>query len=372
MSGFLGNVSRPRIVEYDPAVALLSLTDFEAAAAAVLPEASLAFINGAAGDGRSLLANLTAFENLQLLPKVLIDVSHRSMKTSVLGQRVAFPILIAPSAMHRMAHEDGEAATVRAAGAVDTIMVLSLGSSLPVEDVIHAASGPVWFQAYVGRDRRRTAEVIQRAEAAGCSGLVVTVDAAAVGGRSAELRHGFEILPEWFADGHVPLYGLTAPVASGRGATELWDPSLSWSDVAWLRQLTSIPVVLKGIMRADDALRAAGEGVDAIIVSNHGGRQLDTTPSGLSVLPSIVAAVGDRLEVHVDGGIRRGSDVFKALALGARAVHIGRPVLWGLAVDGQSGVEQVLRLLAEGLDLVMALCGASSIEGITPDLVSER
>jgi 4-hydroxymandelate oxidase len=350
-------------------MAHLSIADYEAAARALLPPASSAFIAGGAGEERTLRANLAAFDSVELLPRVLVDVSRRSTVTTVLGQRVAIPILIAPSAMHRIAHEHGEAATARAAGNLGTIMVLSLGSSLPVEEVSGAATGPVWFQAYIGRDRGLTAEVIGRAEAAGCAALVVTVDAPVVGGRATELRGGFQILPEWFAEGHTPMYGLTAPIASGRAATDLWDASFSWRDLEWLRGLTGMPLVLKGVLRADDAATAATEGVKAVIVSNHGGRQLDTTPATLAVLPSIVAAVGDRSQVLMDGGIRRGTDVLKALALGATAVLVGRPVLWGLAVEGQGGVEHVLQLLADELDLAMALCGTTSVSDVDENLL---
>jgi 4-hydroxymandelate oxidase len=301
---------------------------------------------------------------------VLVDVSARSSETTILGQHVAFPILIAPTAMHRIAHADGELASARAAGATGTIMILSLGSSFPVEDVMAAATGHIWFQAYVGRDRGLTAEVIRRAEAAGCSALVVTVDAPVVGGRLAERRHGFEVLPEWFAGGHTPMYGLTAPVASGASATELWDSSLSWADLKWLRSCTSMPMVLKGLLRADDAARAVAEGVEGIVVSNHGGRQLEFAISTMDALPAVVDAVGGQSAVLIDGGVRRGGDVFKALALGAAAVLVGRPVMWGLAVNGQIGVEHVLRLLVDELDLTMALCGATSLDKITADLVA--
>jgi len=349
---------------------LLSVADYEAAATERLPEPSLAFIMGGAGEQRTLDANIAAYDAIRLLPRVLVDVTVRGSETTVLGQRVSFPILIAPTAMHRIAHPDGELASARAAGSTGTIMILSLGSSLPVEDVMAAANGQVWFQAYVGRDRGLTTEVIGRAEASGCSALVVTVDAPVVGGRMAERRHGFEVLPEWFASGHTPMYGLTAPGASGASATELWDASLSWGDLIWLRSRTRMPIVLKGLLRADDAARAVAEGVEGIVVSNHGGRQLDSAVPTMHALPAVVDAVGGQSAVLVDGGIRRGGDVFKALALGAEAVLVGRPVMWGLAVNGQMGVEHVLRLLADELDLTMALCGATGVAGITADLVA--
>ena len=348
---------------------LLTLGDFEEAAAGLLGAAETAFVWGAAGEGRTRDANVTAFDAIRLLPKVLVDVSHRSTATGVLGHPIDLPVIIAPSAMHRIVHAEGERATVQAAGTMGTVMILSLGSSLPVEEVTEGARSPVWFQAYIGKDRSRTADVIRRAEAAGCTALVVTVDAPVVGGRTAERRNGFQVRPEWFASGHTPLYGLTAPVASGRAATELWDPSFTWRDLEWLRALTDLPLVLKGILRPDDAALAVAEGAEGVIVSNHGGRQLESAIPAIEALPDVAEAVAGRACVMVDGGIRRGGDVFKALALGADAVLVGRPVLWGLAVEGRLGVEGVLRLLREELEVTMALCGARTVDEITPDLV---
>ena len=348
---------------------LLTLRDFEEAAAGILGTTETSFVWGAAGEGRTRDANITAFEAIWLLPKVLVDVSSRSTATEVLGHVLALPVIIAPSAMHRIVHPDGERATVEAAGAIGTVMTLSLGSSLPVEAVTEAATGPVWFQAYIGKDRPLTADVIRRAEAAGCTALVVTVDAPVVGGRIAERRNAFQVRPEWFAAGHTPLYGLTPPVASGQAATELWDPSVTWRDLEWLRTLTDLPLVLKGILRPDDAALAVAEGADGVIVSNHGGRQLESAIPSIEALPDVVEAVAGRACVMVDGGIRRGADVFKAMALGADAVLVGRPVLWGLAVEGRVGVEGVLRVLGEELEITMALCGARNVDEITPDLV---
>jgi 4-hydroxymandelate oxidase len=277
-----------------------------------------------------------------------------------------------------MAHPDGELATVRAAGAAGTIMILSSLSNTDVEDVCAAATGPVWFQLYVYRDRAATEGLVRRAEAAGCDAIVLTVDAPLLGRRERDVRNRFHLpdgltvknmLPAGY--GEVPMQadpesGLAAYFAS------LIDPSLDWDDVAWLRETTKLPLVLKGIVRADDAARAVRVGAAAIVVSNHGGRQLDTSVATIDALPAIAEAVAGRVDVLVDGGVRRGTDVVKALALGAKAVCVGRPVLWGLAVGGQGGVEHVLALLRDELDLAMALCGAPTVEAITPDLVTGK
>jgi len=351
-------------------MALLTLGDFERMATERVPAPTSAFIEGGAGDERVIQKNRRAFDAVSLMPRILVDVSSRSTRVTILGEELSTPVMLAPSAMHRMVHPDGEAATVRGAGAAGALTVLSMASSLPVESVMKDALGPVWFQAYVGKDRALTAEVFARAGAAGCSAIVVTADAPVVGGRTRELRMNFTIDPGWFSDDHTPMYGLTSPTASGRAATELWDSSLSWVDLSWIRSVSSLPIVLKGILRVDDAERAAAEGVDAVIVSNHGGRQLDATPATLTVLPAIADAVGDRMPVLVDGGIRRGTDVMIALAYGAAGVLVGRPILWGLSVDGDRGVEAVLRILTDDLEIAMALCGASMVSDIDRTMVS--
>jgi 4-hydroxymandelate oxidase len=349
---------------------LLTLGDFERIASERVPAPTRAFIDGGAGDERVLQKNQRAFDAVTLMPRILVDVSSRSTSVTLLGEELSTPVMLAPSAMHRMVHPDGEAATVRGAGEAGALTVLSMASSLPVESVMKDASGPVWFQAYVGKDRALTAEVLARAEAAGCSAIVVTVDAPVVGGRTRELRMNFSVDPGWFSDDHTPMYGLTSPTASGRAATELWDSSLSWVDLSWIRSVSSLPIVLKGVLRVDDAERAAAEGIDAVIVSNHGGRQLDAAPATLTVLPPIADAVGDRMPVLVDGGIRRGTDVMIALAYGAAAVLVGRPILWGLSVDGDRGVEAILRILTDDLEIAMALCGASTVSDIDRTMVS--
>jgi 4-hydroxymandelate oxidase len=355
----------------------INVFDLEAIAREKLSREAYDYYASGAHDEVTLRENRAGYDRLTLAYRVLVDVSRRDLATTVLGQPVAMPILVAPTAFHRLAVPEGEVATVRAAGAAGTIMILSTLSNTPVEEVVAAASGPVWFQLYIYRDRRATEGLVARAEAAGCRALVVTVDAPLLGRRERDVRNRFRLppglsvanmLPEGY--GGVPLAagdsGLAAYVAN------LLDPAISWKDVAWLRSITRLPVLVKGIVRGDDAVRAAEEGAAGIVVSNHGGRQLDTAPATIDVLPEIADALsarGHRIEVLVDGGVRRGTDVVKALALGARAVLVGRAVLWGLAADGEAGVSYVLRLLKDELDLAMALAGAPTVADITRDLV---
>jgi 4-hydroxymandelate oxidase len=330
-----------------------------------------------AHDEVTLRENRAAFDRVALAYRVLVDVSHRDLTTSVLGQPVSMPILVAPTAFHRLATPEGEVATVRAAGAAGTVMILSTLSNTPVEEVVAAASGPVWFQLYVYRDRKATEGLVRRAEAAGCRALVLTVDAPLLGRRERDVRNRFRLPPGLAVANMLPVgYGEVGPALGDSGlaayVTSLLDPGLSWRDVAWLRSITELPVLVKGIVRPDDAVRAAEAGAAGIVVSNHGGRQLDTSPATLDVLPEIADALasrGHRIEVLMDGGVRRGTDVLKALALGARAVLVGRPVLWGLAADGEAGAAYALRLLRDEFDLAMALAGTPTVADITRDLV---
>ncbi len=352
----------------------INLSEYEALARARLDPGAFDYYVSGADDERTLQDNREAYARLRLAYRVLVDVSRCDPTATVLGSRVAMPVLVAPTAFHRLACEEGERATVRAAGAAGTIMILSSLSNTAVEEVVAAATGPVWFQLYVYRDRAATAGLVRRAEAAGCQAIVLTVDAPRLGRRERDVRNGFHLpaglsvenlLPHGYGAVERPTgeSGLAAYFAS------LIDPSLSWDDVAWLRGLTRLPILLKGIVRADDAARAAQVGAAGVVVSNHGGRQLDGSIATIDALPGITAAVGGRIEVLLDGGIRRGTDVIKALALGAKAVCLGRPVLWGLAAGGQAGVEHVLGLLREELERAMALCGAPRVEAITGDLV---
>lgn len=353
---------------------LINLQEYEVRARARLEPSAFDYYVSGAHDELTLRENRAAYERLRLAYRVLVDVSRCEPATAVLGSPVALPVLVAPTAFHRLACPEGERATVRAAGAAGTIMILSSLSNTAVEDVVAAASGPVWFQLYVYRDREATAGLVRRAEAAGCEAIVLTVDAPRLGRRERDVRNRFHLPEGLTVENLLPAgYGAVQQPAHESGLAayfaSLIDPSLDWDDIVWLRGLTRLPLVLKGIVRADDAVRAVEVGAAAVVVSNHGGRQLDTSISTIAALPAIVDAVAGRIEVLLDGGIRRGTDVIKALALGAQAVCVGRPVLWGLAVDGQAGVEHVLGLLREELELAMALCGTPSIAAIERDLV---
>jgi 4-hydroxymandelate oxidase len=352
----------------------LNLLELEELARAKLPRMAFDYYAGGAHDEVTLRENVAAFGRRRVHYRVLRDVSERSTKTTVLGQEVSFPVLVAPTAFQKLAHEEGELATARAAGVQGTVMVLSTLSTTRVEDVVRAASGPVWFQLYVYKDRGATEAVIARAEAAGCRALVLTVDAPLFGTRERCVRNEFALPPGLALENMVPAgYGGMPRVAGGSSLSayvnELFDQSLTWKDVAWLRSRTKLPLLVKGIVRADDARLAVDAGVAGIVVSNHGGRQLDSSPATIDVLPHVVDAVAERCEVLMDGGVRRGTDVLKALAFGAKAVLLGRPVLWGLSLGGQQGVERVLDTLRRELDLAMALAGCASIAEVTRDLV---
>lgn len=351
----------------------IHLSEFELQAVERLPQMVYDYYAGGAHDEITLRDNREAYERIRLRYRVLRDVSTRDLSTSVLGQEVSFPVLIAPTAFHQMATEEGETATARAAARAGTIMTLSTLSTRSIEDVARDAEGRLWFQLYVYRDRGATRELIARAEAAGARALVLTVDAQVWGVRERDVRNGFR-LPPGLRMVNLATSGKSEfPEVEGSGlaayVSQAFDPSLSWPDLEWLCASTSLPVLIKGVVRGDDAALAAEHGAAGSIVSNHGGRQLDTSPATIEVLSEVVDAVDGRGVVLVDGGIRRGTDVVKALALGAKAVMIGRPVLWGLAAGGSDGVSQVLEILRAEVDLAMALCGARRVEEVTGDLV---
>jgi 4-hydroxymandelate oxidase len=352
-----------------------NLLELEELAREKLPAHIFDFIAGGAEDELTLARNRAAWGAVQLLPRVLVDVSSIDTSTTVLGRTVPFPVVLAPVALHRLSCEDGELATARAAADSGTIMALSTMSSCSIEEVAAAAVGPKWFQLYCYSDKSVTERLVRRAEAAGYEALCLTVDVPRLGRRERDFRHGLGFPPDVIPVNFASEIDITSIPLGQQGsalsayAASLLDPSLTWDDIGWLRSLTSMPLVLKGILSAKDAVLAAEQGAAGIVVSNHGGRQLDGVPAGVEVLPEIVAAVGDRLEVYVDGGVRRGTDIVKALALGARAVLIGRPYIWGLAVEGEAGVRRVLEMLRLEFELAMALCGVTSVEEISRELV---
>jgi 4-hydroxymandelate oxidase len=350
--------------EMDDALAsLLNLHDFEAAARPRLSPLAWHYTAGGSEDGTTLHANRTASSQWRLLPRVLRSVGSVSTATELLGHHLALPLLLAPTGRHGLMHEDAERATARAARAAGTIYIVSSVTSVPLEEIA-AECGDWWLQLYVYRDRERTREQVLRAAAAGASALMLTVDAQVRGRREAEERAARTLAPPDVAGGAGQA---RSPLA--REIASLFDPTLAWEDIAWLTSLAGLPVVVKGIVHPADALQAMAHGARAILVSNHGGRQLDGIVAGLDALPAVAAAVQGRAPVLVDGGVRRGTDILIALALGAQAVLIGRPVHWGLAVGGEAGVRRVLALLQEELARDLWLCGLSSVGEVTRDLV---
>ena len=348
---------------------IASLADHERLARQQLDDNAWAYFSGGAADEITLRANPAAWSQLPLQPRVLRALAGGHTRTELLGRKLAHPILLAPTAFQRMAHPDGERASAFAAAALGAGMVLSTQSSTPVEAVAQAmqgdpASGPLWFQLYLQHDRGFTRALVQRAEAAGCEALVLTVDAPTSGVRDRERRAQFR-LPAGISAVH--LAGLAPPPARALapGQSALFDGLLqhapTWDDVAWLQPTTRLPVLLKGVLHPDDARQAAALGVAGLIVSNHGGRTLDTAPPTAQALPRVRAAVGDALPLIVDGGICRGTDVLKAIALGANAVMVGRPVAHALAAGGALGVARMLRLLRDELEMAMALTGCRTL-----------
>jgi 4-hydroxymandelate oxidase len=333
------------------------------------------YYSSGALDERTLRANVEAWARILIHYRVLADVSARDAATTVLGTRVSMPVLVAPTAFHKLACADGELATARAAARAGTIMCLSSLSNTRVEEVCAGCgSGTVWFQLYVYRDRGATAALVARAEAAGARALVLTVDAPLLGRRERDVRNRFHLPPGLRVENMTAAgYGdVLEPEAESGLATYVaskLDPALSWKDVAWLRSITKLPVLVKGLVRPDDAIRAADSGAAGVVVSNHGGRQLDGAPATADVLGAVVDAVRGRVEVLVDGGVRRGADVLRALALGARAVLVGRPILWGLAVAGEEGALGVLETMREELDQAMALAGCARVDEVTRELL---
>lgn len=352
----------------------VNISEYEALARDALPQPEFDFLSGGAGDELTLRRNVAAFQQMQLLPRVLRDVTQRELSTTLLGESVSLPIILAPVGCLGFFDAEAECAVARAAAAAGIIYTLSSGPSCSLEQVSASASGTRWFQLYLLRDREITRALVQRAEAEGYKALCLTVDSPVSGKRDRNLRNqfvshrkllhqvlinmGFDQLSEDLTNRELQAF-----------VTEQMGAALTWKTVDWLKSITRLPLLLKGILRPDDALRAVEHEAAGIVVSNHGGRQLDGSPATLEVLEEIVQAVEDKLEVFIDGGIRRGTDVVKALALGAKAVMVGRPYVWALAAAGESGVSHVIAMLRDELDRAMAISGCSRISDIDRDLV---
>ena len=347
----------------------INVHEYEQLAQAQLHTAVWEYYSGGAYDEVTLHENRAAFERLQIRPRMLVDVSRVTRSTTVLGTPVSMPIGVAPTAVQGAACLEGECATAQGAGAVGALMIASTQSTRSLEEIAQAATGPLWFQLYFSsRTHGQATQLVRRAEAAGYRAIVVTVDSARWG-RKERYLHSQETY-EW------PPYGnfapeLMTPIEDGNDDAEEDDndAALTWQDLEWLQSTTSLPIVTKGILTAEDASLAVNHGIAGVLVSNHGGRQLDTVPATIEALPEVVEAVAGHCEVYMDGGVRRGTDVLKALALGARAVFVGRPVLWGLAVAGAGGAQHVLELLRDELDAAMALAGRPTLAGIDATLV---
>lgn len=365
------DVTLPPLDRIPPHVA--ALADYEQLARERLSDGAWAYLAGGSGDEWTLRENTAAFARLPLLPRALRDLSGATTRISLFGTELAAPILLAPVAFQQLAHPDGELAAVAAAGALDTAMVVSTQASLTLEEIARQAAGPLWFQLYIQPDRDFTAKLVRRAEQAGYRALVLTVDAPVNGLRNREQRAGFT-LPAGI--GAVNLRGMrTLPPPSPDAllfGTPLLETAPDWADLEWLRGLTDLPILLKGIADPEDARRAVAAGMDGVIVSNHGGRALDGVPAAIDLLPAVAQAVAGAVSVLMDGGIRRGNDVLRALALGANAVLVGRPYVFALAAAGAPGVAHVLRILRAELELAMALTGCANVGAIDHSVLAAR
>lgn len=373
---------------------VLTIADMKKRARRRVPKMFFDYADSGAWTEGTYRANESDFDKIKLRQRILVDMTDRSLATQMIGQDVAMPVALAPTGLTGMQHADGEMLAARAAEEFGVPFTLSTMSICSIEDVKSVTTKPFWFQLYVMRDREFVASLIERAKAAGCSALVLTLDLQILGQRHKDLRNGLSAPPKftakhvwqvatrpfWALDmlgtkrrgfgnivGHAKNVGDLASLSSW--TNEQFDPRLSWDDVAWIKQQWGGKLILKGILDPEDARMAVDSGADAIIVSNHGGRQLDGARSSISALPGIVAAVGDRIEVHMDGGVRSGQDVLKAVALGATGTYVGRPFLYGLGAGGKEGVTRVLEILHKELDITMALCGRRDIRAIDGDIL---
>lgn len=363
----------PPLQQIPPEIAAVS--DYEALARDRMSAQAWAYVSGGAADELTLRANSEAFRRLQLQTRVLRDLEGGNTRLNLLGRELDYPIMLAPVAYQKLVHADGELATALAAAAMKAGMIVSTQASTALEDIARHAPNALWFQLYLQADKGLTRALVQRAEAAGYLALVVTVDAPVSGVRNREQRASFR-LPQGVEA--VNLAGANASAVTARaGESPVFGSGLltdapTWKDVEWLQSVTSLPVLLKGVTSAADAVIAADMNVSGLIVSNHGGRTLDTQPAAIDALPAISRAVDERVPLLLDGGIRRGTDVLKALALGARAVLIGRPFVYGLAAAGASGVAHVLHMLRTELEMAMVLTGCRTLADIGPGMIREQ
>ncbi|CAM1320180.1 HAO1 (predicted) [Pycnogonum litorale] len=355
---------------------LVCVSDFERYVNEHLDLNVLDYIRSGANNEQTLRENTNAFSRFRLRPRFLRDVSRRCLETTVLGNKISFPVGVSPTGMQRMAHPDGEIATAKGAESMGTVMILSTVSTSSFQEIAENAPNLLrWFQLYIYRDRQIAEQLVKSAEKSGFKALVVTIDAPTIGLRLATAINGVS-LPK-----HLRVENIEIVDVKSRGTqaaknecvlkkfSTLLDPSVTWDDIRWLKTITNLPIVIKGVLTAEDALLSLEYGADAVLVSNHGARQLDGVPATIEVLPEVVKAVNGRCEVYLDGGIRTGTDILKAIALGARAVFVGRPMLWGLVYDGQEGGRRILDILKKELDLAMALSGCTNVGNIEKNLV---
>jgi 4-hydroxymandelate oxidase len=348
----------------------MDLEPLESAARTTLPVAAYDYFAGGSDDEATLRDNVAAWQRIRLRPRVLRDVTTVDTATTVLGTPVSMPVLVAPVGYQAMAHPGGEVEAATGTTAAGTLYISSTVATMRLEDIAEVG-GPRWMQVYVQKDRASTEAMVQRAAACGYTALVLTVDLPVLGRRRRDERNSFTLRPGLT----MANFGLEMPTVAGQSGIAAqvgrdMDPNLTPRDIAWLQDVSGLPVIVKGVLRGDDARAAVDAGADGVVVSNHGGRQLDTAIAGADALPDVVAAVGDDAEIYVDGGVRSGTDVLKAVAMGARAALIGRPMIWGLATGGATGVRAVLTELQTEFANAMALCGARSVGELTPDLLA--
>lgn len=345
----------------------VNVNEYQELARQALPKMYYDYYAGGAEDQHTLKENVEAFSKIIIRPRILVDVSNIDMSTTILGYKTSAPILIAPTGLQKLAHPEGDVATARAAASCNTIMTMSFSSMCTLEEVASSCNAVRFFQLYVYKRRDIASLMVQRAERNGFKAIVLTADTPKLGRREADIKNKMIAPPMKNLEGLISNEITSVDDGSNLEAyaSATLDPSLSWKDVAWLRSITHLPVLIKGVLTREDAIKALEVGVTGIIVSNHGARQLDYTPASIDVLEEVVQAVQGKIPVLLDGGVRRGTDVFKALALGAHAVLIGRPVIYGLAVKGEDGVRRVINMLKDELELTMALAGCCTVKDIT-------